>query len=94
MSRSEPTDLHGQLVRLVGVFRETLREAGETDTAERLPWLEGSRSTRDPTDRESLVQALRRAGAEELADTWGTISYEVFCLMGGNARVYEYSGDL
>lgn len=32
--------------------------------------------------------------AEELADTWGTISYEVFCLMGGNARVYEYSGDL
>ena len=32
--------------------------------------------------------------AEELADTWGTISYEVFCLMGGNARVYEHSGDL
>lgn len=26
---------------------------------------------------------------EELADTWGTISYEVFCLLGSNPRVYE-----
>ena len=31
---------------------------------------------------------------EELADTWGTISYEVFCLLGGNAREYEFSGEM
>jgi alanine racemase len=24
----------------------------------------------------------------ELADAWGTISYEVFCLLGRNTRIY------
>jgi alanine racemase len=30
---------------------------------------------------------------EELADAWGAVSYEVFCLLGGNPRVYTVFGD-
>lgn len=51
--------------------------------------------TNDKTGRSRPVTAWILGGphdnavtAEELAKTWGTITYEVFCLLGYNTRVY------
>jgi alanine racemase len=48
-----------------------------------------------PGDRAWILGGPRRhfISAAELAGWWGTISYEIFCLLGQNQRTYHDSGE-